>query len=230
MFKKCIGICSLLAVAMLAVGLGSARASIVVYDSISIQPTNGVEPITPSERLAQEFTTNILPSGLDSVTLLMNGTGTATVSIYTNFFNGSSDVPGSLVSGGTLMSPVSYNSSTLTKTVFTASGLILDVGPSYWVVLEVTTGSFNWSYGNFNAKPAPNKDTTQYGLWYSDPPNAFLHTITYGAAITDSTAPFQMAINASNPSTVPEPSTYVLLVIALGAVGFARKKMNRREG
>ena len=31
------------------------------------------------------------------------------------------------------------------------------------------------------------------------------------------------------PEVVPEPSTSVLLVIALGAVGYARKKLLKRE-
>jgi hypothetical protein len=34
---------------------------------------------------------------------------------------------------------------------------------------------------------------------------------------------------SAEPSAVPEPSTYILLGIALGAVGFTRRKMNRRE-
>ncbi len=35
-----------------------------------------------------------------------------------------------------------------------------------------------------------------------------------------------MLLTALGPAAVPEPSTYILLTIALGAVGFARKKMS----
>ncbi len=222
MFRKRICICTLLVTAILVMGFGSTWAS-VVYDGITNKPSDGVEPIVPGNRLAQEFTTNTSPLGLDSVTLLMDGAGKAEVSIFTNN-NSGADVPGSLV--GTLVSPASYNSSVLTGTVFTASGLVLNLHTTYWVVMNVPTGAFNWSYARFENSPVL-YDTTKYGAWYNDPPNSFLNNSNW-INLTDFTAPLQMTINASN--AVPEPSTYVLLVIALGAVGFARKKMNRREG
>jgi len=34
--------------------------------------------------------------------------------------------------------------------------------------------------------------------------------------------------NVNFTVSTPEPSTYILLSIALGAVGFARKKMNKK--
>ena len=40
---------------------------------------------------------------------------------------------------------------------------------------------------------------------------------------------FDMAIGPGAPTTVPEPSTYALLCVGLGVVGYARKKMSKTE-
>jgi PEP-CTERM motif len=215
---------------MSVVGSGSARAALV-YDSIGIQPSNGIELIDSKSgyRLAQEFKTRTDQLQLDSVILSMFGSGTAIVSIYTDGLSGGHAVPGSLVYGGTLVSSGYYNPTTLTDTTFTASGLTLNSATNYWVVLQATSGSFNWSYGNLIAYPVPYNDPKQYGSWYADPPYSFLNDDSF-ANLTDFSAPFQMDIYASNPPAVPEPSTYVLLGIALGTVGFARRRMNRSEG
>ena len=214
---------------MSAVGCGSARAALV-YDSIGIQTSDGSEPIdsTVGYRLAQEFKTRTAQLQLDSVTLSMFGSGTATVSIYTNGIIGGFSVPDSLVPGGTLISPGSYDPTVLTDATFMSGGLTLNPAMNYWVVLQAVSGSFNWSFADLIAKPVPDNDPTLYGSWYAGPPNSFLNDALY-TNLTDYSAPFQMAIYASTPA-VPEPSTYVLLGIALSAVGFARKKMNRREG
>lgn len=38
-----------------------------------------------------------------------------------------------------------------------------------------------------------------------------------------------MRIQASGSASVPEPSTFVLLSVSLGVVGFVRRKMVKRE-
>ena len=66
--------------------------------------------------------------------------------------------------------------------------------------------------GGFGFNPFSNSSPAQTG--------AFVMT-TNGGIGGDS-----MLLTALGPAAVPEPSTYILLTIALGAVGFARKKMS----
>ena len=149
----------------------------------------------------------------------MSGSGNASVSIYTNNATGLKDVPDSLVS--TLTSPVSYDPSVLSVASFTANGgLALDASTTYWVVLEATSGSFNWSYANFDATPLPNLDSTAYGLWYADPPNSYLNNAHF-TNVTDFTAPFQMSLESN---VVPEPSTCVLLALGAGGLALCRRR------
>lgn len=208
----------LLSAVVLGFGTGSARA-LVLYDGITIQQSKGSEPVdaTTGYLLAQQFTTNTAPNRLDTVNLLLFGSGTASVSIYTNDATGAKDLPLSRVS--TLTSPASYNPTELSVATFTANGgLSLSGNSTYWVVLQATSGTFNWSYANFDATPLPDFDSTAYGLWYADPPNSYLNNAHF-TNVTDFTAPFQMSIEA-----VPEPSTCVLVALGAGGLALYRRR------
>lgn len=221
MFRKRMSVCSLLAGVMLVLGSGSAWA-LVVYDSITPQISQGAEPVDlPSYRLAQQFQTVNQNLQVNTVTLSMFETGVSgspTVKIYTDNSSGPYSVPGSLVTHGTLANPFSYPvSPTVAKTVFTASGLELAPYTLYWVVLEAPSGSFSWSYASILP------DITQYGEWYADPPNSYLSDSNF-TDYTDYSSPFQMIIEASDPSSVPEPSTILLLGTGFGAALYVRRR------
>ena len=216
---------ALLLVAVL-VALGPANSwAALVYDSISGQTSSfSTELVYSTDLLAQQFTTSADHLHLDSVTLFMDQVsgypGTAVVSIYSD--NGA-NAPGVLVANGLLSDPVTYPT-TLSPVVFSASNLLLSGLTRYWVVFQAqNSGRFEWS------ETQATTGYTGFGPWTGDPPFYYINTTNDGK-ITDSfDSPFEMAINASNPPTVPEPSTYVLLGIALGVVGFARMKINRSQ-
>lgn len=59
----------------------------------------------------------------------------------------------------------------------------------------------------------------------SSPAPYWVDRLTLG---TDYGSGDYMQLTEMSPNSVPEPSTYILLGIALGAVGFARKKMGKQ--
>lgn len=81
---------------------------------------------------------------LQSITLLLANpsAGQATVSVYTN----------GLISPATLVgstSPASY-SNAAAETTFNASDIPLTANTTYWVVLQTSSGTFNWSFTKEN--------------------------------------------------------------------------------
>src|SRR5205823_9530935 len=109
--------------------------------------------------------------------------GQATLSVYTE----SVLTPGTLV--GTLTSPTSFTSST-SETTFTASGIPLAANTTYWVVLQVNSGAFNWAWTT---------DNTGSGVGY---------THTWGESDDAGTSwqtynvyPLQMRVTASSSDT-----------------------------
>ena len=112
------------------------------------------------------------------------------------------------------------------------SSITLDATATYWVSLGTSnnTTAIDWQVTdstapntgatytyNLTAMDLVANQTAFYADYNSDSP--------YGSDVfsfqTDNVLVYQMQVD-----TVPEPSTYALLVISLGVVGYARKKMN----
>ena len=228
----------LLVGAMLALSVGSAQA-LVVFDNLAnthdgASQTADVDGF--QRYLAQSFITDSGPLlGVGSITLYMDlnatgGSGTAQVSIWSSDPAYASTVPQPLNLWSTLTSPASIGA--MGNYTFTSPDQVaLSPNTMYWVVLSSTgTSVFDWY--NTDMTPATgykNQIVKANNAWYPTDPN---NPNTYPAAFSetyvsginwggDVNAPFQLSIDA-----VPEPSTYALLVISLGVVGYARKKMN----
>ncbi|MEZ5398639.1 MAG: BACON domain-containing protein [Bryobacteraceae bacterium] len=100
----------------------------------------GAEVASGSRILAAKFLAPAAAS-LTAVTLPLANTvtGVAAVSIYSE----SGLHPGTLA--GPLSSPASY-SPTAAATTFTSSGIALTAGATYYIVLQATSGTFEWSW------------------------------------------------------------------------------------
>ncbi len=61
-------------------------------------------------------------------------------------------------------------------------------------------------------------------------PNGVYTTTMGNLVTTGASGNATFTATLGGPAAVPEPSTYVLLCISLGVVGYARKKMVKREG
>ena len=119
-----------------AAGSTGTGSTTDLADNLSQTP-DSYETATGNNWLAASFTTTSAVS-VTGVTLplAMTTSGAVTLSIYTD---GGLE-PGTLV--GTLASPSSF-SATSADATFTGS-VALSAGTTYWVVLQATSGAFNW--------------------------------------------------------------------------------------
>jgi len=102
----------------------------------------GAEVLSGDGRLAAAFSSGPAAARLESVTLLLARTsaeGSAALEIRSD----EGLEPGALVS--TITAPTSY-SSTPQATTFTADGIQLEAGATYWVVLGAASGDFEWAW------------------------------------------------------------------------------------
>jgi hypothetical protein len=121
--------------------LAPALPAADLFDNID-RPAAGAEAITGEHRLAAAFSSGPAAAGLESVTLILARTsaeGSAALEIRSD----EGLEPGALV--GTLAAPASY-SSTPQATTFTADGVQLAAGATYWVVLQAVEGTFEWTW------------------------------------------------------------------------------------
>jgi len=213
---------TLLLGAMMALGVASAQAT-VKFDS-GPQTAPGSTQVTDQYFAGQYF---FVPSGetertFTDVQLYLNAavSGTMpTVKLYSG--DTSANVPTNLI---TTLS-YSSKSSISPYDIYTYNANVtLTANTGYWIVMNGTsTETFQWARtGDLAGVTGAWKPTTGTGFYNS----AFAN----GAGATQwdtqyDNRLFKMTVNAT---AVPEPSTYVLLTLALGAVGFARRKMNRK--
>ena len=209
---------------MLALSVGSAQA-VVVYTNLGeatwIGGGSTATSFANGSALAQSFTTDANYYKLNSATLLMNqseGASVANVTIW------SDDTLGGAFPAGMGDGPLAQLFA-LNTTAVTTLGLYTFNAPTYfelapnstyWVVLASSNniGTFNWEATESTASTGPVTSVS------------FANGIPGNWTVADnSLGPYKMELDAT---TVPEPSTYALLVISLGVVGYARKRMNTK--
>ncbi|MBV9508320.1 MAG: hypothetical protein JO323_25295 [Acidobacteriia bacterium] len=177
------------------------RALVFLTDNLS-STSSGSDTVSGSTLLGADFTTDADNYLLESATLLVQQDTSGVASLYV--YSDNSGIPGSLL--GTFASPASYTSS-LSSTVFTASGLPLSADTTYWLVLSGTTGSFDWSWTTDNSASSAGftGDTASYdgSYWYG----------------TSGVYPYQLSVTADPVSATPEPSMFFLLLAASVAIG-----------
>ncbi|MBI1826585.1 MAG: hypothetical protein HY287_06230 [Planctomycetes bacterium] len=137
------------------VGFYSVQAEAAELSGNLANATSGMESATVSRWLAFSFTTDASAHQLSSVTLLLANTspGTAAVDLYAD---GGLE-PGSLIA--TLNSPAGYSTSPAAAT-FTANGMALDPNTTYWVVLRILSGTFEWAWTADNTGSGAGFDPT----------------------------------------------------------------------
>lgn len=221
--KRQRSIVALITMVVFLVAAGVAQASVIYGNIGSLAPStnntagymNGTQT---NQYQAQGFTVGS-NAGLLSAIVLGLASNNEPASLL-ELYNNNAGSPGSLLGAFTLTGgPV------LTKQTYTFTGsYLMSANTSYWVVLSVAnanlSNSIDWySASSFSSPSGQNGSGLSYlgtkernnvgGPWVSTLPSMSINL--------DGTM--------SNP--VPEPSTYVLLGIALGVVGFARKKIKQ---
>jgi len=195
-------------IAVLFLCLGSAaigsRSATILTDNLSAASA-GADSVSGNVLLGADFSTDSSAYSLESVTLLLreDTTGTASLNLYSD--NGG--IPGALF--GVLTSSGSYPSS-LSDSVFTASGLTLAENTTYWLVLGASSGTFEWSWTSTNAGS---------GTGYTGNSAYFDGSYWYG---TSGVYSYQLSVKADPvaASAAPEPASFELFAAALGIVLF----------
>ena len=206
--------------------VGPASASLLA-NNLS-EPTAGPTGISTDSWRAQAFSTTASAFTVTDIAVLFNNPhnspGVFSMSIYDR--DGADGGLGTNVSQIVTDGLASLLPTTETG-VFTISNLTITLTPSHKYFLELQAsnifdedaGFYLWNTSSSSGVGFPSEQS------YRDFTTEYSWTVP-------SELPYniQMSITASDTSAVPEPSTYALLCISLGVVGYARMKMVNSEG
>ncbi len=159
------------------------------------------------------FSTGGSAMDLNYVWLFLYPSSTTGATTLVNLYADNNTMPGALIGSiGTVADNYS-NFQPSGSAVWTPS-YNLAANTRYWIGLSTTNNSSNtWMevLGTNNTTGVVSEYRVSGGQRYANSTNGAVFMFLMGNEI---------------PSVVPEPSTYVLLCISLGVVGYARKKMS----
>ena len=216
-------ILSLITLLTLTLSLAVAAQASLITLSDNTSETKATGALSDNEVWrAQAFTTTATAYTLTDVALWLykapDTTGTFALQIYDA--TGRGGHPGSFV-----QTVQTIDASTITGTS-AAESLLYDY-PNLDVVLFPNTKYYLVNKG----LTLSSEGYVRWSFTYSSSGTGFPSDYSYfnNGSWVGPTQPFfeEMRIIASGPSAVPEPSTYALLCISLGVVGYARKRMNK---
>ncbi len=214
---------SLLILAALTLTLATSVQASILFSNLS-QPTNGsrVGGINSTAIFGQQLLTDNHSYTLNSVNALLArpGINNPVVDAFGYFYLADSvNLVGQLVS----ILPLA-TSLTPTTLISISDPIQLLPNSSYWLIAFGATDRdmqnmvdwATWGYTDSSAGSGPGLSSNWMDL---------IGNITY------SSSPFIMQVDATqnDAAAVPEPSTYALFCIGLGVLGYARKKMGKRE-
>lgn len=214
---------TILAASIAAVlAVDSAKAG-VVYGNLgpsgtnAIQATGGVA-LTSSQWRAIGFTAGGTDLVLDTVTIGLNVNSSGSAVVRLDLYDNNSGVPGTslfntslTLAANTLNAPISF---LLNQT--------LTSGSTYWIVAQKTGGAGTLGWRPADGSPAP---TTQNASGWTNLGNATGITSTNAGGTWGSTGNGSSSSISLFASPVPEPSTFVMLLMASsGALLWARRK------
>ncbi len=188
---------------------GSRAGATTLSDNLTA-PTTYTELINDSSWIAASFGTGSSAYTLSDVTaLIQSDSGIPILALYSN---SSAGAPGALL--GKLGSPTTFFAS-LTPTVFSGDSLQLSADNTYWLVMSPVSGTSEWAY-------TPSNSGTGIGFQTN-----WGQSTDGGASwLTATSQPMQMKVDAVAASSVPEPSSEILLLLgsALIAAPFVRRR------
>jgi hypothetical protein len=219
-----VALTALLLAALTLTPAASVQASVVTLADNTGNTEFNTAFTTNSDWQAQAFTTTATAYTITDVALLLSNstatTGTFDLSIYDSA--GADGSPGAKVAA--VRTAIDATTIGLTTALYDVSGLSISLSPNTQYYLAVTATAL--------------KESATYGIeWsYTDAitstgfPSAYSSSPDGGGKWTapEFITPSMMRIQAET-SAVPEPSTYALLCISLGVVGYARRKLNAKD-
>jgi PEP-CTERM motif len=230
-------ILGLLLLAITAMGLTTAQASLInVTEYDTLTQNTGPSTLTVMNdgssywSEAQMFHTGATNLSLVDVQLLLSATSAGgqndpIIGIYANnTISNKPDTSNAALAVLGSKTPAITGSAAVITFTSAAGNVGLAANTNYWVVATATSGSYDWA-------------TTTAAPSLVDPNNAWAPATakrSYSSSVNNpltsdwSQSPSSSFLNMKIESqTVPEPTTYALLGISLGVIGFARKRMNK---
>ena len=222
MKKSILSLITLLTLFLPLVSAAPSLASVVLSDNLGNAP-DGTFSVTNDIWQAQGFHTTAQAYQVTDVTMPLRiesagVTGHFSVSIYDA--TGTGGMPGQ--STGTVVAY--YDATPLTRSVAPISwhnlSIVLNPDTDYYLVAKgidlsgATVSSVGWG---------ETADATGLGF----PSNRFYSTGSNWVAADEYTVQYPFNMKIEGTAAVPEPSTYALLCISLGVVGYARKRMKK---
>lgn len=192
--------------ALLVVPFAANALDFIVYDSLP-QSSSGADTVaSPVGPLYDSFSTGADSGPISSVSFLLSGDNTDGGTISANLYADNSDTVGGLISALGTISDASLTGGFSVVNLPLGSNPSLNTGTRYWIGLS-TSGSALWSY---------TFDTSGTGV------NGEFFQNSNGTFPNNPGGGYQMQVALAS---VPEPSTFVLEMIALAALGvFARRR------
>ncbi len=191
----------------------------VVYDNTGAT-SDGVDCVatgltcntfSPSGNLYDSFTTGSAGELID-LELVLTGDNTSSGAVEAGLYADNATTPGTLIS---VLGDVNDSTLSSTPTIYdvtlTANPL-LAADTRYWIGLSgTTTAGWSWSF-----------DTSGVGVaseFFANP----------GGTFDNSLGPYQMSVSV-NPSAVPEPSSALFVLAAIGAVALISRTRKLHVG
>jgi hypothetical protein len=186
----------------IAVLLSVATLSADTLSSNLEEVSAGFETAAGDTSLAISFAPDASAYVLNSATLLLSGTGTAQLSLYSDATLGPASLLGIFASTGS-------TSSTLSPSAFVSDSISLASNTTYWLVLQALTGSVNWSWSKTDAGTGGGYTNT-WAITNDGGSTWFSFNAYSLQASVDATA---------DAAATPEPVT--VLMLGLGLIGLS---------
>ena len=210
---------TIMAALILPLTVSLAQASVTLADSVNGYTLGYERNFTNTRWAGQAFATTATAYTITDVTLelvnIYSCTGAFSISIFDSL--GVDGRPSGLVADVMTGNDAASITTPALFTYTPVSGILLAPSTTYYLVLRGTSldSEIGWSYAS---------DGSGSGGGFPSNESSYNNNVHTWSPPSLTSTPQIMIINAS-ATAVPEPSTYALLCISLGVVGFARKKM-----
>jgi len=184
-------------------------------DALSFSGSTGI-------RLATDFLTGGAALTIDSLTARMANSTSGDLHVSFSIFTNGSDRPDTLV--GLFDTPATVPANTLLSGLFTAtsSGINLQANTRYWVVArqnEVGSAGLSWR--------STTSEATSEGSFSTVPGTPMLISLNEGETYFPNGA--GNPIYSLSGAAIPEPQTWLALLVTVGSFGTFRWWTNRKQ-
>jgi hypothetical protein len=164
--------------AICVLALAPAASATTFVNDLSVA-SGGTETVSSTRWLAGSFTTDssTYTSLTATLSLAQATSGAAQLKLYSD----GGLVPASLL--GNFTSPTTISTS-LANSAFTITGVSLAANTNYWIVLQASSGSYNWGYtGDFNTMLGWADSSDSGSTWFGTDAYPLQYSVVSGVQV-----------------------------------------------